>query len=66
MGSFLNVSLIGNLFLGEVFLDHGIPGLFEGFVHGEGFEGCPGNTLEDGSVIADVEVEALDLVGGVV
>ena len=35
-GARLLVALVGDLFLGKVFLDHGVPGLFQGFVHGEG------------------------------
>lgn len=57
----LEFQVVGYLFLGEEFLDHGVPGVFEGFVHGEGFQGGAGYALEGSAVVADVQVEALDL-----
>lgn len=50
------------LFL-EKLLYHVVPGVFQRLVHGEGFERCTGNALKSGGIIAEIQIESLNVIG---
>ena len=45
----------------EEFLNHAVPGLVEGFIHGEHGERGSGGALECPSIVADIQQQAADL-----